>query len=509
MSFPLTEEPLVNTPFSLDVRLTDGKEFWTGKLEIRGNETWKPVCDNSWSIRDSKTACLSMGFSDVIQHDSIESKRIILDDVSCTGDEDNILDCAHRPLFKHDCVHHEDAGVTCSHGSDLPEPPIPLSSTIRLEDGKVFWEGRVEIFYDGSWSTVCDDYWGSSEAEVVCRMLGYNDSSTAIPHLRNEFPDVTTTIQKDDLRCGVMTETLIEDCIFLPATTSCYDQVTVQCKPYSTEEDLRLVEASHPWQGTVESRWNDTWYPICDDGWDVLAGEVVCRVLGFEAVDQVFIGQSSSNTRPFLLDDITCDGSETGIMDCGHGQLLEHDCSQEEHAGLLCLPDVRLIGEEYSSSGIVEVYYNNSWETLCMSSDDQDLAYTICHTLGYSSFTLTEIDLDKKVHDFSLLRFTCDKFNSITDCYRYLVSDSEEARTCSDAERVVGVNCKPLDPCEERQCPGSSICVETGADTTWECLIQCVYVPLAHCLYEDIEDECAWDGGYIYQTKEFQFSNPI
>ena len=45
-------------------------------------------------------------------------------------------------------------------------------------------KGTVEIFYNGTWGTVCHDYWGFTEAEVACHMLGFGGAVRAYSRLR-------------------------------------------------------------------------------------------------------------------------------------------------------------------------------------------------------------------------------------------------------------------------------------------------------------------------------------
>ena len=37
---------------------------------------------------------------------------------------------------------------------------------LRLRNSSTPGQGRLEVFYNGQWGTVCDDEWGHSEAQV-------------------------------------------------------------------------------------------------------------------------------------------------------------------------------------------------------------------------------------------------------------------------------------------------------------------------------------------------------
>ena len=84
-----------------------------------------------------------------------------------------------------------------------------IDDRVRLVGSDNEWQGTVEVFSEGAWGTVCDDFWDILDARVVCRSLGYTDSVSAVGGAA--FGQGTGTIVLDNVECDG-TELSLLDC---------------------------------------------------------------------------------------------------------------------------------------------------------------------------------------------------------------------------------------------------------------------------------------------------------
>ena len=75
-----------------------------------------------------------------------------------------------------------------------------VDGDIQLVNGSSPLEGRLEICMNNAWGTVCNNSFSSSDAEVVCTLLGYrfNGSSVLAP---SEFSQGSGPIFLDRVSC--------------------------------------------------------------------------------------------------------------------------------------------------------------------------------------------------------------------------------------------------------------------------------------------------------------------
>lgn len=76
---------------------------------------------------------------------------------------------------------------------------IAHASTLRLVQGRTARDGRVEVRRSGAWGSVCGELWDLVDANVLCRLLGYNE---ALAYYQNiTFKQSNNTLWLTDVQC--------------------------------------------------------------------------------------------------------------------------------------------------------------------------------------------------------------------------------------------------------------------------------------------------------------------
>ena len=102
------------------IRLIGGSSYSEGRVEVNYNGEWGTVCDDGWDDTDAGVVCRQLGFGSSgtaigSAGFSQGSGSILLDSVTCTGNESILAECGHFGVnVTRFCHHSEDAGVRCS-----------------------------------------------------------------------------------------------------------------------------------------------------------------------------------------------------------------------------------------------------------------------------------------------------------------------------------------------------------------------------------------------------------
>ncbi|XP_072883143.1 lysyl oxidase homolog 4-like [Hemitrygon akajei] len=273
----------------------------------------------------------------------------------------------------------------CSGATPPGEAAESVPLQIRLAGEKrTHHEGRLEIFYQGQWGTVCDDDFNIHSATVVCRQLGYEGALNWAHSAK--YGQGTGPIWLDNVSCRGEETTVaacgsngwgVHDCkhsedVGVVCTEKrragfenreAFQDSDLQQLNKLDKVRLRPALASarrrNPvTEGVVEVKYQGKWKQVCDLDWNFNNSRVVCGMLGFPGVipvntrlyrkqwDQKVNNPktrlySSIRKKSFWIHKVLCSGNEPHLSECGlqlSAGKKRHPCEGGMHAVVGCVP---------------------------------------------------------------------------------------------------------------------------------------------------------------------------
>ncbi|XP_038052407.1 deleted in malignant brain tumors 1 protein-like [Patiria miniata] len=238
---------------------------------------------------------------------------------------------------------------------------------VRLVGGSDSMEGRVEVFWNGAWGTVCEDLWDIQDATVICRELGFGEAYAA--PIGAAFGEGTGNILLDDVRCRGNEQTVFDCPAIRGSGHNCWlgEDAGVRCT------GDRPVIIICPSNQTILSDPNQTFATV--------------NLPGPAASYHSSLGQ--------LEITIDVDGSTRRVNDevrlsiANSPHVLQFNASDANNSATCSMQisvvgiGVRLVGGSDSMEGRVEVFWNGAWGTVCEDLWDIQDATVICRELGF------------------------------------------------------------------------------------------------------------------------------
>ncbi|XP_023206712.1 scavenger receptor cysteine-rich type 1 protein M130-like [Xiphophorus maculatus] len=213
------------------VRLVQGTNRCSGRLEVKTNQSWSSVCEKDFDLQDAEVVCREIGCGPPSVHQGalygeaeapVGSREFL-----CEGSESALLKCSSRKSSgRNSCSPGQAVGLTCS-------------DNIRLVGEASRCAGRLEMLHQEEWRPVdvWGSYWDMNSVAAVCAELDcgsavsvrnseeaskrpvwmiFSDCWQSGSALKNCLPSDENSYQSHELICSGL---LVEPLIFLSSST--------------------------------------------------------------------------------------------------------------------------------------------------------------------------------------------------------------------------------------------------------------------------------------------------
>ncbi|XP_052551819.1 deleted in malignant brain tumors 1 protein-like [Tympanuchus pallidicinctus] len=311
------------------LRLHGGESRCDGQLEVAVRPgAWARVSVGLWDNGTATVACRQLGCGvpeKIYAAPANGSGPMELQELRCVGTEGLVAQCNISGMATELSRSPEDLAIACSGSKQL-----------RLVGGPGRCAGRVEVYSEGRWGTVCQDTWTLQDATVVCRQLGCGWALEAPGSER--FGPGTGTLWPGAGGCSG-TEDALWHCA-APVQRGCQigGGAGAVC---SGLLDLRLTGKSSRCSGYLEVLHEGTWGPVCANGTSPATATAVCRQLGCGSKGELEEPVSAEGLEPAWLSWVSCEEGARSLWRCPSAPWQLQECDTTGITYISCDEDAR------------------------------------------------------------------------------------------------------------------------------------------------------------------------
>uniref|UniRef100_A0A673BBB9 SRCR domain-containing protein n=1 Tax=Sphaeramia orbicularis TaxID=375764 RepID=A0A673BBB9_9TELE len=313
-----------NNTSTAHFRLVGGASRCCGDLEMkRQDENWKPVDGFNWYMKLGNRVCAELDCGTIVsvRHKSSDS---VTDSwqISSQCDEPSLSDCV----------------TPWKRPSSLLE--LSCSDSVKLVHGSSLCSGRLEVWSNQPWCSVCEEDLDHNDAEVVCRELGCGAPSLLQGALygEGEAPVWTSELQCEGNESAVL------DCRRSSSAGKTCGSGKAAGLTCTDPGGVRLVGQLSHCAGALEIQYQGVWRLVGDQHkkWNLKYGALVCQYLDCGSAVSVTRREDSKYTLKWWVS-FPCVKLTSGLWDC-----------------------VGLDGSNYASSGVDVVCSGTNEHKLCL-----------------------------------------------------------------------------------------------------------------------------------------------